>query len=330
VAGAVIGCGSLAVVRVASHRHASDYGAVLRSVAGPVLGLGFDSLATGFLLLTASVTLAGGGALLHDFYALPLPIGLAVTAALACLLVVRGQASVFAASTVLVPALVVALLAVALASTTLPPPGDLPMPPEGVRVRPPGRPTADHGAPGRPPRAGPLAAVAAGSLYGSYNLILGMGVVVAAARHRTAGAVRAGCAAGSLAFAAIAWSVLDACGRGGRAVLGAAVPVAALARAISNAALHAYAAALGLAVLTTLAAVALSLADRWPRRGPGRPSLAAPAVIWLAVLPAWVGFARLVRTLYPAMGLLGLGWLALLFLDPAGQERTARKPTTRA
>ncbi len=307
-AGMVLAVGGCAVVRAAASDRLPDYGALFRASAGPGAGRVLDAVVTAFLFLTAGVTLAGGAALLHDCYLIPDAIGLAATALAATLLVRRGQASLFAGTGVLAPVLVLFLLVIAV----------LP----GCRAPAVPGPTA----PGvlfqvtAAAQGGPASAVASGMLYGAYNLVLGSGILVAGARYRDSRAALAGAAAGGAVLGTLAAAVLRGCVRGGPEVLGAQIPVAALAARLPVFGFHLFALTLGLAVVTTLGAVSTCLAERCRPRERSRPGAPAPVFVCLAVPVATLGFARLVRTVYPALGLLGLIWLGIWAASVPRQE----------
>ncbi len=282
---------------MASARGLSDYGQLFRASAGPRFGAAADVVVSTFLFLTLAVTLAGGAAILHQSYDVAGVISLGITCLGGCLLVAGGPSRLFAVNSLLVPPLVAVLLAV----ISLP---------------------SSHSAHAPPPSThGCLTAAASGCLYGAYNLILAAGILVAGARYRGKAAALIGAPAGAVTLSWLAARVLAACRLAGPEVLHAQIPVAALAALGPPGAVHLYAAVLGLAVLTTAGCVAVSLAERCRfGRLLGRPALGPPLLILAAGPLATWGFARLVRTVYPAMGLLGLCWLAVLVIEPFGQE----------
>lgn len=310
VAALVLAAGGVLVVKSASTLKARDYGALIRLTAGPRFGSVLDALVSAFLFLTLSVTVAGGAAILHGSYGVPPLSALALTCLGGGLMVSRGPAAVFRASSLLVPVLIVALLLVLSrpVAATGPPAGPSPSQvPRGV-----------HGDPGAGGSARPVDAVASGCLYGAYNLILGVGILVAGARYRGPGPAIAGAGAGGLALGALASRILTACRAAGPEVLEAQVPMAALAAGAAGWEAYLYALALGLAVLTTTGCIALSLAERC---GVSAKGFRGPGVIILAAAPlaSW-GFARLVRTVYPALGLVGICWLAVLAIGAWGKD----------
>lgn len=308
-AAAVLAGGSILVARAAAASGARDYGSLFRATAGPQAGTLLDLLVSAFLFLTLSVTLAGGAAILLSAYGLPAPAGLAVACGGAAILVGRGPARLFRVSGLLVPVLIGVLLLVLC----------LPVSSPGA-FHPDGRSagrrslSAARAIPAPPASGGTtglLDAVAAGLLYGCYNLVLGAGILVAGVRYRGRGPALAGAAAGGLVLACLALKILAACRAAGAEVLAAQVPVAALAAGAGNIGVHLYVAAVGLATLTTAGCIALSLAERCRLRWRGP----APVVLVLGAAPlaSW-GFARLVRTVYPVLGLVGISWLAILLV----------------
>jgi uncharacterized membrane protein YkvI len=301
----VLSLGGFAVVRVSSSGHLRNYGALFRAGTGSKVGSILDAVVTGFLFLTASVTLAGGGALLAGFYALPGPVGLAVTASAAALLVRRGHLSLFSGSALLAPLLILVLVLIVFARATV-----CPSPPPGPGLVAPQR--WDGLSSG-------LAAAASGVLYGAYNLILGSGVLVAGARYRSKGGALAGALAAGIVLGLLAAAVLVGCVRGGATVLESQIPIAVLAERLPAGGFHLYALVFGVASITTLGAIAVSLAERCS--GPARNSVTQPALFLVLALPvATLGFARLVRTVYPVLGLLGILWLGLWAISTPRQE----------
>lgn len=320
----VLAAGGWAVVAASALLGVRDYGGLFRASAGRRAGSLIDAAVTGFLLLTASVTLAGGGALLEDFYGVPGPAGLLATAVGAALLVRRGHASLFSGSSVLAPLLVLCILII----VALPGVGGRAVP----HVPQPGAGTPTPGtvpAPGLSsspgPTAGPgwtpwLEAVSSGLLYGAYNLILGSGILVAGARYRATSGALAGALAGGTVLGLLAAAVLRGCLRGGEAVLTSEIPVAVLAMRLPAGGFHLFAMALALAAVTTLGAVAASLAERCGPVSRAAPHPTAPLFVVLAIPVATLGFSRLVQSVYPALGLLGLFWLGLWAISWPRQE----------
>lgn len=306
VAVGVLAIGGHAVVRVAVRRGALTYASVFTATAGRRAGPAIDALVTAFLFLTVGVTLAGGAALVSGQYHVPGPLALGLVAGAACGLTYRGARALLRAGPALVPPLLLALLTIAGCTLF----GGLPAP-HVAEVSSGGQSAASltSYAP-----SGTAAALASGLLYGAYNLILAVGVLVAGTRYESATGTATGSLAGGVALGGIALAVLAACRRAGPRAINAAIPVAELATCLGKAGAHLYALTLLLAVITTLTAAAMSVGERISSAGPleGRTGLAALLVIALAVIPAAAGFATLVRLVYPPMGLVGLVWLAIL------------------
>jgi uncharacterized membrane protein YkvI len=293
----VLAAGGLLIVRAASVHGLSDYGQLFRASAGPRFGAAVDVVVSTFLFLTLAVTLAGGAAILRESYQVAGAMALGITCLAGCVLVAGGPSRLFAINSLLVPLLVAVLLAVI----------SIPSPPSVAPA-----PASRHAC---------LTAAASGCLYGAYNLILGAGILVAGARYGGKAAALIGAVAGAGTLIWLASRVLGACRLAGPEVLRAQIPVAALAALGPPAAVHLYAVVLSLAVLTTAGCVAVSLAERCRfGRLLGRVDLGPPLLIVAAIPLATWGFARLVRTVYPAMGLVGLCWLAVLAIEPFGQE----------
>lgn len=317
LAAAVLAGGSLLVVRTASALRAGDYGSLFRLTAGPGLGALIDAVVSAFLFLTMAVTLAGGAAILRGAYGIPPVPALALASVGSMLMATRGPTRLFRTSAVLVPVLVAVLLLVVNLSPAPSrgrPPGGQPVPDAPALLQ-----AGDPRSAGEAPVPGMLDAAASGALYGSYNLVLGVGVLVAGARYRGRRPALAGAALGGVGLGALAARMLSVCRAAGPEVLAAQVPVAALARRGGQCGVHLYAVAVGLAALTTAGCIALSLAERCRLSGRARGLAPAAVVVAAAPLASW-GFARLVRTVYPALGLVGIVWLAIFVIRADRQE----------
>jgi uncharacterized membrane protein YkvI len=324
--------GGGAIAMAARRAAAGDYGSVMRATAGQRFGSLLDAMLTGFLYLTAAVTLAGGATLLHQHYEVPYAPALGLTTALGSAITLRGARGLLRASGWLVAPLLAALVAIVVASLlsgqsapTAPPriPARLAAAvgayPHGVAATPshvetpPARSAGGHEGATTGAR-GPLAALAAGLLYASLNLILAAGVIAAAARYEDPRAAVHGSACAGAGLGLLAALLLRAIQHGGPEIVSAPLPMAALAARLGQWGLHCYAIALYLAVLTTVAAATASLAERTRRPA------TAPVYLVLAAVPAGLGFARLVQLVYPPMGLLGLVWLWRLLCVPPGRN----------
>ncbi len=324
VAAGVLGVGGYAVARVAGGRGALSYGTVFSATAGPRAGPIIDALVTAFLFLTMGVTLAGGAALVSSQYRIPVVAALAFVAAAGCALTCRGAGALLRVSPAVTPPLVVALLVIAYC-TLAAPPGDAGALLSEVLPAPAGAAALRAGRALSSPPTGLAAAIASGALYGAYNLILAVGVLVAGTRYESPSGTALGGLTGGAALGGLAFAVLSACRHAGPRALSAAIPVAELACCLGPLGRHVYTVTLLLAALTTLTAAAMSISERVTAvsRATSRPGLSAPAVIALAAVPALAGFANLVKLVYPPMGLLGLAWLALLVCSRGSGAGTA-------
>lgn len=281
-----------ALLRLGFELRARSHRDVLLAAGGPWFGHLADAVVTGFLFAATSVMMAGSGAIAREQFGWPQEAGSLALAAAAALTVLFGLGGVVRATALVAPVLA-ASVAVLSVLTLLSGPG------EGGTESGPG-----------------LAAAPtwwlAGLLYASYNTVLAMSVLAPLGRQVADPRVRRlGAVWGALTLGATAMLIHAALRARLADVAGWQVPMLELARERSPAAASLYALVLWAEVYTTavggLFGVAARLAD------PARPAYRATVLLLtLAALAlSRFGFARLVATVYPLVGYVGLITLAL-------------------
>jgi uncharacterized membrane protein YkvI len=327
--------GGAGVCELGRRTRAASFGDTLVILAGPAAGRILDATMSFLLFGGTAVMTAGSGALFHEHLGLPSWLGSAVLVATAVGTVAFGLRGVVAANQLVVPLLVAGVLAVS-ASSILSGGTDT-----GRAWWHPGE--AAHPSP-----------AAASILYASYNLFLSLGVLAPlgasanSSRTVVVGGVLGGLGLGAAALA-VHLAVLSSLPQS--AAL--AVPMLQAAAALPRWARTGYALILFAEVYTTAVANLFALERRLtsprgagPRsphragrdRVPGgrrpvrstgsRPGVAGPtgtraarriavlvAMGVLALLASRLGFPRLVVTIYPLAGYVGL--LVLLALPVA-------------
>lgn len=266
---ALVGAIVLRAVARAGIRH---HGALLRTLLGRVVGGAFDGVGTIVLAAGLVVVLAGGGALGGSVGHWPRLVGVMGLAGLLAATEILGSA-VHATVNLAVVALIVVTAVLAMLAGAQPPPA------ASVSATLPWA----------------LAAV----LYVAYNLVLGIaGLCVSADSGLTAGEAALGGLAGGAALgllcAAIAWALRSGAGAEAELPLGAV-----LAPGYWRS--YGYPATLLLALWTTGAATVRALGRRLA--GGGWVGLLAIAC---AVPFAGLGLVRLVASVYPVLGFVGL------------------------
>jgi len=279
------------------HRHSySTYGVLYRDLTGPLLGTFLDWTTTVFLFLGLSITLAALAALLSQQWSLPELGALALSAAVCLAVTTGGSWGVMRFNGLLVPLLILLLLLVCGVQWFC-----VPAPPG---VRPVGGiltiPVWALGNPDKP--ATPHWPVSA-FLYLAYNVVLLVATLVAVtgeerATGRAADGYVAGWTIGCLALATLTVIEPQA-----YALVDFDIPLAAIAACHGHLVSNSFTVALALALLTTAVAQVFGSAARLGGRK-GTP-LVAVAIISAALPMAALGFARLLATIYPLVGLAG-------------------------
>ena len=270
----------------------------LAAIAGSWAPL-LDLVLLVFLIVLSGVMLAGAGAMAGQ-YSGPAWVGILLTASLALLVIRADVPGLTAANEVVVPILVLATISLALASL---------------------------GAPGTsrpgtyPPSWGwPLAAL----LYASYNTALALPVLSAMGAAEVDAAVRrAGALWGAFGLFFVGGLVAASLLRQPDLAARSEVPMAAIAGRIAKPFAWLYGAVLWAELFTTLVADSYGAAVRLGQLFGGSRTLWAGITMILGMLLSRLGFARLVRTAYPAFGLVSLVILAGLIAPGPRREEGA-------
>jgi len=251
----------------------------LQALGGPLAPF-LDLVLLVFLCVLGGVMLAGAGALSQQ-YAWPAWPGILVTAFLALAVIAAGIPGIVAVNKVVVPCLILVAAAMALMVLVTP---SLPAPP--------------------PHRPGWLPA---SLLYTSYNTVLSLPVLVALGATEPDGRIRrAGAVLGAAGLCLIGGLILAGLLRTPALSAGTEVPMAAIASRMAGPIAVVYPLVLWAELFTTLVADVYGTAIRL-RQAFGGPSTAwAGAVMMAGIALSRLGFARLVRTAYPAFGFVCL------------------------
>ncbi|NLG84229.1 MAG: hypothetical protein GX493_06415 [Firmicutes bacterium] len=240
----------------------------------------FDLVFLFFLLVLTGVMLAGAGAL-AQVYGRPAWQGKLLPALLALLVIAAGLPGLMIVNEIFVPFLVIITIIVTLKSLHLPP--------------------AYAGGKIFSSWAWPWAAL----LYASYNTTLALPVLVRlGAEEPEASLRRAGGLGGALGLTILGACLAATLLRQGRFVASSELPMPALAARLGGCFGLAYNGLLWAELFTTLVADLYTVAARLQQLAGGRPIFWAAATMVVGTFLARFGFARLVRTAYPAFGLL--------------------------
>ncbi len=300
---ALVGYCILESVRAAGARNYRDF---LNTVFGPHLTVILDGILTFYLAGGLAVVLAGGGAVFYQQWNLPYNLGVWVMAAGVTAVVLGGAGGVLSANLVLVPMLlmvvvatgVMALRGARLSDLVSLAGGELPLPSGGWAL--------------------------SALLYVAYNSLLALGILASTGRELSGR--RASMLAGFLGGLG-----LGACGLlialanhyHFQAVKTLPVPMLFIASVWGKHMAQVYSFALLVAMLTTGITNAYSLGRRLAGdRGNAR--LWAGATVLFVTPFARLGFTTLIRTVYPLMGYLGLGfvtWILIHCLRHPGRSR---------
>lgn len=302
--------GGAAVCELGRRTRAASFGDALVTLVGPAVGRVLDATMSFLLFGGTAVMTAGAGALFHEHLGLPSWLGSVALVGTAVGTVAFGLRGVVAANRLVVPLLVAGVLTVSVSSILR---GGTAA---GWRWWHPGE--AAH----------PSPAVAT-VLYASYNLFLSLGVLAPlGASSRSPRTVLAGGVLGGLGLGAAALAVHLAVLSSLPHSAAMAIPMLQAAAPLPPWARTGYALILFAEVYTTAVANLFALERRLTSpRGAGPPptspgaarSARRVAVLVamgvLALLASRLGFPRLVVTIYPLAGYVGL--LVLLALPVA-------------
>lgn len=281
------GAGERALCHGAAHGRDSYY-QTLSLIAGPLAPF-FDLVLLFFLIVLSGVMLAGSGALCATF-GCPSWCGVACTALLGLVVVGAEIPGLLTVNKIFVPCLLGIAVVVALRV-----PGNAHPAPHGV--------------------AG-LAWLPASLLYASYNTVLSLPVLTAlGASHRDTAIIRAGSRYGALGLLAAGALIFTTLLRRPTGSL-AEVPMAAIASNLGGPFGLLYTTVLWGEMFSTLVADVYGAATRMRQIFGGSRLFHAALAMGLGSALSGLGFARLVRTAYPAFGLVCLAVLFRLFLVP--------------
>lgn len=279
---------------------ATSYHEALRARAGPVVGRALDGLLAATLFVGVGIMTAGAGAVVEEQVGMPPPAG-RLLFVLACVATVwHGLPGVVAANLVVVPLLAAAVtLVTARTLWQAELPGDL------FRYLPPGGPGGRW----------LLSAV----LYVSFNMLLALTVLVPLGASASPRARRAGGLLGAAGLSVLLLLMHTALLTRMPTVATREVPMLELARGLAPSFGLLLALALWTEIYTTAVGGLYGLASRL---GPPQSAAYRVALVLTAGAALWIadtGFARLVRTVYPLKGWLGLALILwLLGTRPAG------------
>ncbi|NPV53112.1 MAG: hypothetical protein HPY71_06265 [Firmicutes bacterium] len=273
-------------------------GEFLEYIFGRPAGRAFDIILMAFSLSSLCVMLAGGGALFQQQLGIRPEIGVFITAALTGIAVLAGIEGVTRANVIMVPWMIIAAVIVGVRSWFEPQPGaGFPVLAWGLNVLPTWQ----------------VAAV----IYVSYNILLGIGVL--ASMGRSIPSIRAaiwGGSLGGLCLTVLAVVIVATISPYRDILTEIEIPMLYIAQGLGRVFALGYALAIWFAMITTAVACAFTLGKRIA--GNGCPYLGpsgAGALIALgAVGPAMLGFSRLVGTIYPLFGYVGLACMVFLAL----------------
>ncbi|HHV62989.1 MAG TPA: hypothetical protein GXX51_10175 [Firmicutes bacterium] len=276
----------------------SHTGEFLEHVFGRAGGRAFDIILMTFSLSSLCVMLAGGGALFQQQLGVRPGIGVFITAAITGLTVLAGAEGVARANVVMVPWMIISAVIVGVRSRlSIHPAAGLPVLAWGGNVLPTWQ----------------VAAV----VYVSYNILLGIGVL--ASMGRSIPSPRAaiwGGSLGGLCLTILAAIITATMAPYRDALNGVEVPMLYIAQGLGSSFAIGYALAIWFAMITTATACAFTLGKRIAGTGYLRlePGGAGVLISIGAMGPAMLGFSRLVGTIYPSFGYVGLACMVFLAL----------------
>ena len=290
---AVIGMRALSLG--ARNRPGETYFQTLQYLFGPLAPY-LDLILLVFLVVLSGVMLAGAGAL-SELAGWPFWLGVLGTALLGLAVVAADVPGLIVLNKLIVPLLVLIVSGVALAT---------------LAQRPAALPPAS--------RSGWLPA---SLLYVSYNTVLSLPVLIAlGTAEPDPGTRRAGGLLGAAGLTLLGTLILISLLRNPGTARAAVMPMAAIASRLGRPTVLVYSVILWAELFTTLVADAYGAAVRLRQLWGGSRTIWAGAAMAGGILLSRLGFANLVRTAYPAFGLVCLVILAGL-LWPA-HPRPAR------
>ncbi|MHB1126319.1 MAG: YkvI family membrane protein [Bacillota bacterium] len=268
---------------------------VINHAGGRWVGTAVDGVITFFLFGAVAVMLAGSGAIFVQEFNLPAWLGSLAMLVATALTVLLGIGGVISAISYVVPALLVTVLAVSIATVAANPGALL----ANLSWALPGRAAAAYW---------PLAAL----LYASYNLVIGVAVLAPMGALATPQRIRSGAILGGLGLGLGAMAIVVALLASAPAAIRFEVPMLFIAQNIAPAFRLGYSIVLLSEVYTTAVGSLYGFAARVT--DPGKPlfrwiTIGSSVV---AMFASRFGFSNLVGFLFPLVGYAGLLLLASL------------------
>ncbi len=295
LAASLLGVFAYSVLDISRRLAATSYRDVVRHAAGDAVGSGVDYLIAFFLFGGLVSMVAGCGAVMGEQFGWDQFTGAAIMAVLAAATVLLGLQGIVDSMTFLVPFMFVGIVAMGFASALA----------TGYFFKP----LLWMNPASAPVPFWPLSAI----VYASYNLVLTlavlapMGANTASSEHAAMGAAMGGAALGAAAiggYFAITSRLPE--------VVAYEVPMMFVARAFGPLVSTAYAVVIIVSIYTTAISVLYGFASRLsPDTGPVRIAFIL-ATSTAALMLASLGFANVVRVLYPSVGVAGMILLASL------------------
>ena len=281
------------VMLTASRTGSGSYRQLIDTIGGRLLGPPINFVITLFLFGILAAMVAGTGAVFEQEFGLPASSGLAVMAGLAGLTVIAGLGRVIDAISVVVPFLIMAVLGVGLFQLCTGPVNLSWSAPESAAL--PGW----H---------------FSGLLYVSYNLTLSVPLLAPMGTLAAPQTLKKGALVGALGLGLSALLILLALIAGAPETAGYEIPMLAVAGRISPAARLIYALVLVAEVYTTAIGSLYGFVSRLAPVNNFHFKALTILTATGAFFAGHMGFSKIVATVYPAMGVAGLIFLAALAL----------------
>ena len=112
----IIACGIFYIImgsiisKISIDYHLSSYSDVINIISPNLLGKFTGFITTLFLISSASIILAGSGALIHQFFGIPKTIGSLIMISIAIFFLLRGTEGLIEVNSFIVPGLIVTLV----------------------------------------------------------------------------------------------------------------------------------------------------------------------------------------------------------------------------
>lgn len=244
-----------------------------------------DLVLVSFLVVLGGVMLAGAAAA-TPLLGCPAWLGVSITVGLGLLVIAADLQGIVMVNRMIVPILLVVIVAISL-------------PALGSEI------------PAGSSARRPYSWIPSSLLYASYNTVLSLPVLVAlGAAERRAEVRLAGGIAGAMGLSLLGAVILAALLGNAASAAGSEVPMAAVAKAASGPVASFYAFILWAELFTTMVADIYGASVRLRQVFGGNRVAWAAAAMAVGSILCRLGFSRLVRTIYPAFGLICLAVLA--------------------